>query len=549
MAQQRHRVNLSAANFPFSQTFFGQSVIVGRQDQNFNREVDSNADSDKDRGIPQIYYCHNVVPTGQGFQSVGFDQRIAPYIPAVNDFDGTFVIRDDDDNHFLFSPANGQNYIWDSYNFAWVANAFPVGSGITPSTLVTTAFIRGITYICYAGYGTFVYDKTTRSLVRQTLVGLNDVNVAGLCAAQGYLIAWDFGTTVAWSNPINELDFVPDITTGAGGGDVYDLRGNITCCVPINNGFIAYSKNNAVGASYSGNVTYPFVFKEVAGSGGISGIHQVSYDDNTGTHYAYTTIGFQAINKSDAKQAFPEVTDFLAGKIFEDFNVATSLFTTEYLTSVLSVKVNICGNRYVVVSYGKTTTYTHALIYDITFKRWGKLRLDHVDAFSFEQPDLYGEITYTQMLNVEDLYSDLYDSAYSDFVDGSYHQTTIPKRAIGLLQEDGTIYTANFDIKQANNLGVLLLGKFQFVRDHFMQLHAIEVENVQSDAADFLCKVLPTLDGKNFTPAVNPTATLVNTGLYRRYGFHTSAKNLSALFTGTFYMSSVELWFSELGNY
>ena len=548
MAQQRHRVNLSAANFPFSQTFFGQSVIVGKQDQNFNREVDSNADSDKDRGIPQVYYCHNVVPTGQGFQSVGFTQRISPYTPAAADFDGVFILRDGDDNRFLFCPAAGKNYIWDSFNFAWVANAFPVGS-VTSKTLVTVAFIRGITYVCYAGYGTFVYDLTTRTFVRQVLGGLVDANVQGLCAAQGYLIAWDSTTGIAWSNPTNELDFVPDVTTGAGGGSVYDLRGNITACVPINNGFITYSKNNAVGASYSGNTTFPFVFKEVAGSGGIYGIHQVSYDDNTGTHYAYTTIGFQSLNKSDSKQGFPEVTDFLAGKIYEDFDAATSTFTTEYLASVLQVKVNICGNRYVVVSYGKTTVYSHALIYDLTFKRWGKLRRDHVDVFSFEKPNLYDVITYTQLLLLGTLYSDLYDTSYADLVAGNYNQPNLPKESIGLLSNDGTIVTADFDIKQTNNLGVLLLGKFQFVRDHFMQAHAVEVENVQSDASDFLCKLLPTLDGKNFIAAVDPTATLINLGLYRKYGFHTSAKNLSALFTGTFYLSSVQLWFSELGNY
>jgi hypothetical protein len=203
----------------------------------------------------------------------------------------------------------------------------------------------------------------------------------------------------------------------------------------------------------------------------------------------------------------------------------------------------------VVISYGKTTAYTHALIYDITFKRWGKLRLNHVDVFSFEAPDLYGLISYTQLLNVNALYTALYDLTYSDLLVGNYNPSTVPKQTIGLLQADGTIYTANFDIKQTNNLGVLLLGKFQFVRDHFIQLHTIEVENVQPTATDFLCSVLPTLDGKNFVAAVNPTATLVNTDLYRRYGFHTSAKNLSALFTGTFYMSSIELWFSELGNY
>jgi len=43
---------------------------------NFNRQVQSTEDTDKDRGIPQIFYGHNIVPTGQGFRVLDMIYRL-----------------------------------------------------------------------------------------------------------------------------------------------------------------------------------------------------------------------------------------------------------------------------------------------------------------------------------------------------------------------------------------------------------------------------------------------------------------------------------------
>jgi len=50
MTQYSARVNLSAANYPFSSSFWGRTIIVGGLDMNFNRQVQSTEDTDKDRG-------------------------------------------------------------------------------------------------------------------------------------------------------------------------------------------------------------------------------------------------------------------------------------------------------------------------------------------------------------------------------------------------------------------------------------------------------------------------------------------------------------------
>ena len=70
MAQIPYRANLSAVVFPMTIAKAGQSVINPGMDQNFDKRVDATA-AYGSVGIPQIMYCENVLPTSEGFQSVG----------------------------------------------------------------------------------------------------------------------------------------------------------------------------------------------------------------------------------------------------------------------------------------------------------------------------------------------------------------------------------------------------------------------------------------------------------------------------------------------
>jgi hypothetical protein len=67
MSQITYRGNLASATWPLISALFGRSVIVGGPDQNFIRQLYSPEDPDKDIGVPQIYYLHNVLPTSSGF--------------------------------------------------------------------------------------------------------------------------------------------------------------------------------------------------------------------------------------------------------------------------------------------------------------------------------------------------------------------------------------------------------------------------------------------------------------------------------------------------
>jgi hypothetical protein len=341
----------------------GRTVVIPGKDQQFNTQVLQNpVDEDKDKGNPQAYYFHNVMPTGWGLQSVGYTDRISGI--GSSEFDGIYVLRDIDENKFLFSPAGGKNYVFDG----------DVGSGI------------------------------------------------------------------------------PE-----------DIKGKIVVCLPITNGFIIYCTKNAVGASFSQNVRYPFVFKEVESSAGIASMDHISWQDNANFHYAWTQAGLQKVNKSKAELVFPEISDFLASKKFETFNETTFTLEITKLTSQFKLKLAIIGRRYFAISYG-ITELTHVLVYDVALKRWGKLKIDHVAVFEYSIPNLYGDITWDMLQDLT--WDDLGDTTWDDL--GSQVRTLEQaKETLAILAKDGSIVTVNFDQAHTNDDGILILGKISIRKRTF----------------------------------------------------------------------------------
>mgnify|MGYP000223358631 CR=1 FL=1 len=88
MAQIVIRANLSSVQIPLLTEEFGRSVIVRQQDLNYVPATASKADNDKDIGIPQVFYAHNVMPTYYGYRSLAYSLQI----PAADstDFDQVF---------------------------------------------------------------------------------------------------------------------------------------------------------------------------------------------------------------------------------------------------------------------------------------------------------------------------------------------------------------------------------------------------------------------------------------------------------------------------
>lgn len=504
MTQIVYGANLSAKSFPFLSENWGKTVIVRGPDNVFNAQVAARDDSDKDVGIPQFYYCHNVMPTAEGLQSVGYSPITNPVIGKT--FISQTLLRDASDNKvYMGITSAGEVYL--SSGLSWIYKTTFTGTYQN----ITTAYVSGVTYIWIPGVGCKIYDFTSATFVDVTLTGLDIPTTLGICPSYGYLIAWS-KDSIAWSSTIDPTDFTPSLTTGAGGGAVEGIRGAITFCLPHTLGFIIYTTSNTVAALFSGNTRFPFNFREIVNSGGVGSQEVVSWDSNTGNHYAYTTSGLQLISTSASQTIYPEVTDFISGLRFEDFDETTLTFTEVNLTSTLQKKLTVVADRYLVISYG-ISFLTHAVVYDIPQKRWGKLKIPHIDCFEFQlsNPGVF----------------------------------EIPKQSLAFMGSDGSIKVVDFRPDNTSAAGVVILGKFQYVRSRTLQLDAIDVENIYN--TNFSCKVYSTLDGKIGTWST-PYNDSIAGSLNKKYLTDVVGLNHSILFYGCFKLDSLVLTFNIHGK-
>jgi hypothetical protein len=509
--QQAYRANITAAEFPFLSELHGRTVIIPGLDQNFSRQANSTRNKDRDIGIPQVYYMHNVMPTEAGVTSVGYSDIVLSPEDTDDTFSQIFSIREynTDNVGYLATTLSGRNYVMKGIGANWVRTTDKYA---LPGTLITTATVNGQTYIYYAGVGCCKYNYTTNVLEQVTLLGLNSAQVLGICAANGYMIAWT-ADAVAWSSTISPTDFIPSLVTGAGGGAVQEAKAEITACLPYDDGFVIYTKKNAISAIYSGNAQYPFNTKEIHGAGGLIDVSLVAYDGNSTDQVAFTTAGLQQISNINAAIIHPQLTDFIAGSKFEDFDEITKQFSTTVLGQFpMRKKLSIVANRYLILSYG-VSELTHALVYDVAHGRWGKLKVTHVDCFEYQYP--INAVIET------------------------------PRRSIAFLQQDGTIKSCILAYDTTGSYGTVIMGKYQLERNRALDLQEIHLDTIKSDTA-LQITVKTSYDGYSETLQTPVLAKNLNGS--QRYNCRASGVEHSIIITGGFHLNSVVLRFTDEGE-
>lgn len=511
MSQQTYRANLNDNSFEFLSLSQGRTVILPKIDQATDNQTIILQDSQqKDKGIPQAYYMHDVMPTKNGFQSVGYTQQIAASA-GFTDMSDVFTLKDQVDNNFIFSPARGKHYVYDKNVGTWQSRS-PIAAN---DKLYTVAYLEGHSYMFIAGVGCYEYDQATTAWIVVTLTGLVAANIKGICSSNGFLLAWD-DFTVYRGQAVATTNFTPDFALGSGAAIPEGTRAKIMECVSIPGGFIIYTTRNAVGATFQQNILYPFNYVEISGSAGVNAAKHVAWLDNLGEHYAWTIGGLQKVTLLKAEYIFPDLTDFLTSKVIENYEYSGTFYTLTSLANPVILRLAILGARYLVISYG-ATEYTHAFVYDMVLKRWGKLRHTHVAVFEFIPPNLVGA------------------TSVSD-----------PKTTFGLLEKSGKVVTVNFVIDADNAAGLLILGKYQLDRDRMLQLDEVQVENAVGAGA-YVMKVATSLKGKVVdyvqAPYVNYTDTFISSFMMDYVGI-----NHSLMFSGTFNFSSLLLKFHDHGR-
>lgn len=504
MAIIEHRVMLDSPIFPLLSELLGRTVIVRGSDQpHYNPAGDS----------PQLYYAHNVLPTPYGYQSIGYSQFIAP--STVGSFIGVVTLREASTESvaLLGITATGKLLISTLAVPAWTELGLG-GIGNIRNRTITLAYVQGTTYIYFSKLGCFKYDFVAKALVPVPLAGLDPTKLNGILGSNGYLLAYGVGNSIAWSSPLDPTDLVPSVITGAGAGIIEGAQGETVAGIAVQGGMIFLNASNASAGIFQSNGRFPFAFDTIVGAGGLSDPSFASYIAlDSPAAYAYTTSGLQAINTRQAEPVLPEVTEFLSGRRLEDFDESTNTFTATTPQNVIKKKLAWIADRYLVISYGDELL-THALVLDTFLSRLGKLKIDHVAVFEFT----------------------LFDQTIFE----------TPKKSIGILKADGSVVVVDTDISATNSNGVLLLGKYQYVRERRLQLQKVSLENIHNVASFSLYDLL-SQDGKTLgTPQLGYNAG--NSGLSQEYLFSGDAKNHSLLAKGRFNLVAGLLTFNVSGR-
>ncbi len=531
---------LNAANVPLTYSQAGRAMIVN-DDIGPRLPGDFSGDrANKDYGVPQVIYMENVMPFDKGIFSVGYVQQAAAIGGGFAAADQCIVLRDIDENRFAFVPADGANYVFDPASNTW--------SSIDPFTfsgsLVSVAYVEGRTFICYERNRIIEYDSGTSSFTTISLTlpaGYTITDIRGICGASNYLILHtDF--EVLWNAP-GVLDEFASIDAGAGKQTPIDVKANITAIKPIAGGFVIYTVINAIGATFTNDATAPFSFKEIGNAGGVLSPEYVSDGDQGGNaHYVWGTNGLQRISLPGSLVEYPEVTDFLTGKQTEMWNSVDKSIDLTTSASHLTVKIAFVAGRYLVVSYGQSTThYDYALVYDTALQRWGKLKIEHQDAFMY--PYSLGSGNY----DYEDL-PGFYSELPGDYagLGGHTFSAIPPKQGLAFMNDLGEIYIAALDFAQADAAGVVVFGHIQHRRSRHITVQCVEFDGLRSGVEPEVTLLLSTT-GKERT-AVAATAAQGAEGEYQRFNSRKTARNVDIALEAAFVLTNATVEVMDHGN-
>lgn len=483
-----------------------------------------------DFGYPQLVFAENIMPYAKGIFSVSYVSQASPVSPAVANCDQCISLRDVSENIFAFIPARGSNYVYNPVTAVWNSvNPFVWSTG----TLVTRAYVNGRTFVCYEKNriielvgGVFV----TISLTYPS--GYTIASIRGIGSAGNYLLLFT-ELEVLWCSPLNILDF-SNLDAGAGQQIPIDLKGQITALLTVSGGFICYTARNAVGATFTNNGNAPFAFKEIANAGGVATWERVSDSSDAKGHYVWGTNGLQHITLAQADTLHPEVTDFLVGNLVEMWNSTTKQVELATSPSAFAVKVAFLAGRYLVLSYGSgTTDYQFALVHDTSLKRWGKLKIDHADAFMYPYVSGTGAYTYDTLPGY---YADLGDTDYAG-LGILYLAVTPAKRGIAFLKPTGEIFILSLDFNQLNAPGVAVFGHIQQRHDRKVTIQELVLDGAKNMPAAPTVTLLGAVNGYD-RDTVTPVTLSDSSAKYHKYNSRVTSENFDIAVEGNIVLST-----------
>lgn len=547
MAQVISAVNLGSAVIPFMATYKGQSVLVpNRTDSTAGPNRDFNGDTlEAASNVAQLYWGENILPTQEGYGAVSYLQALGA-INSTSPVSYTFTVYDGNGSKALIAVLENKE-VWGVCGeiTSWTQITLPAEfdpADITGNLTNATAY--GEVYLFYPGVGPFKLTIQTLTLTAVEFEGLDISVVDGICDSQSYIIAWG-KTIVAWSSALDALDFVPSDITGAGAGTPEGVKGQILYCKTISKGFIIYTSATTMAAEYSGNTRFPWIFRAINGGSGIADFKNVSQDSALSSHFAWTSAGLLEVNTLSCTARFPQLTDFFAGRIWEEFNPATKDVDRARLSEQVKVRLAFIASRYFVASYGHPNrdVFDYAVVFDTALKRWGRLRYPHVQVIEITADMEFDPITY---LETEPNPYTHYEQSYNSMVNWN-NTPAKAKLTLGFVSPDGKVHVVNSSFNHSGANGVAVLGRYKLTRGHLCTLTGIDIQGTFPNEGLTVSDV-HTLNGVDRVATLQPV-TLLNSGdVTRKYGVRAVGENHSIVLEGNFHLVSLVLSMTQNGR-
>jgi hypothetical protein len=564
MAQADFSIDITQAKFPLNPGDNPRTVI-------------NPAQGEKPAPVGVIY-AENIMPTSTGFSSVYFQHVALPINPAgAGGYSQIFpfVTMQKTPVYVAFNRYRGaagnltQVLRYNSgLSASWLAanDTTPSVSGtsayIPYNNEVSVAKVDGIGYMAVAGVGVFKLSIPiglgTREWVHVPLTGIVAANIVSIASISGYLLVFTVDS-VAWSSTIDPTDFTPSAVTGAGGGSIAELRGDVRLTTPLADGVAIFSSVNAVSMTYTGNKAYPFKLREIPGSLGALSVCMTTRFSNVAQQFVYNAAGIQAVTPEGAEAVLPELTEFLSSGYTTGYDLASDEFTSEVLSdsSILYKKLTLVAGRFIVISYGSDNTtyypiFEGAIIYDTLLARAGRITLTHTSAFDY------------QIVDPDGIFLSLTDAANRSI---AFMLDTGEIKVLGWGAHPPTAAYGNQDKLEA----VIILGSLQDRRTRNITLHEVEIQNQKLFPLDGLpltidnmeVRLQSNLDGQTYSASYRPEVegTLLYNSIpgipitpvpmfsnVMKYGFRSTAVNHNLVITGQFNLNTVVATYSIAGK-
>lgn len=523
MPQISYRANLSAASFPLSLAQAGRSVIVPGPDNNYDRRVDPIGEG-SDAGIPQALYLENVIPTSSGYQSVGLEEMDAigfitsSLVEQIFSLDSSLnpvkiTVVYDTSTSFKASGIEGLD--------TW-ANVIFSGTSEYPTRGISSAIVRGVCYVLIKGASNSELYTATHDGIALTLTNVTAtvtpggfmVDAGAICSAYNYLVVLKDDNIIYWSSTTTPTDFVASLVTGAGSQSPSGILGRIRSVFSVPTGFYIETISGLIYAQYTGNSRYPWKFVPVDSTSTI--VSYTSGDVNSKEIFVLESTGtVMAVSERQTAKLAPELSTHLRkNSPVDTFNYLSNTFS---LTAIVSnsPKIYQFFDRYICISCESTVAnkYNTIILFDRVLNRYGKIKIPHTHLVDYQ----------------------LFSSA-------------INSEKIGVIDAvTGECYTVDMDVDSSasTHQGVLVLGKFQYVRSRFLALDEISIEG---EFPNVEIAVLPSLDGKTFEASVTPTFVASSAAGLKEFTCRTEAKNQTVVIKGAFSIDCMELVFHPGGG-